>query len=126
MTGSAVGPYRLVKTSRPTPPLASSAMHSASSKLSSTRRALASGWGEAESLGELKSASSSGMAPTLAACGQGVLGGADGWVGGGAGGGGGRGLGGVGGGGGGGQPGGGGAEGAVCRRAGGAGGVCGV
>src|SRR5215475_7505427 len=68
MTGSAVGPYRLVKTRRPTPSSGSSAMHSASPSRSSMRGALAPGPGEAAPRGELGSASSSGIVPTLALC----------------------------------------------------------
>src|SRR5215831_16295447 len=66
MTGSAVGPYRLVKTRRPIPPVASSSMHSSSSNRSATRPASAPGSGELGPLEEPRSASSSGMAPTLA------------------------------------------------------------
>src|SRR5690348_17676769 len=68
MTGSAVGPYRLVKTRRPTPPPVSSSRHSASPNRASTRRASAPASGEPgpEPREELRSASSSGMAPTLA------------------------------------------------------------
>src|SRR5215831_6986665 len=62
-TGSAVGPYRLVKTRRPIPPLASSSMHSASLRRSTMRQALTPGSGEAEPLDELRSASLSGIAP---------------------------------------------------------------
>src|SRR5215470_3345168 len=68
MTGSAVGPYRLVKTSRPSPRSASSAMHSGSSKRSRTRRACTPRSGEAAPREELRSASSSGIGPTLAVC----------------------------------------------------------
>src|SRR4029077_13960733 len=68
MTGSAVGPYRLGETSRPLPSSGSSAMHSASPSRSSMRGGLPPPSGEAAPRGELRSASSSGIVPTLAVC----------------------------------------------------------
>ena len=69
MTGSAVGPYRLVKTRRPIPSSGSSAYAlGLTQTLQHARGALTPGSGEAAPRGELRSASSSGIVPTLAVC----------------------------------------------------------